>query len=208
MFIERLKTKFTNNTPIFLEEILEIFSDFSRAQVFRYIKEAKNNKQLIQYDKGVYFIPKETVLGYSTISADNVAYKKYIKKENDIYGIYNGLKLLNSFSITTQIPSTIEIITNKESSKRREIKINNRCFILRKPYCQITKENVFAYTVLQLFNELNKEDNINEIVKQKLLQYIKDNDVTKKDIYNLSTYFPSIVSKNLIRSGLLNEITQ
>ena len=42
MFIERLKEKFNTNEPIFTEEVLELFPDFSRAQVFRFIKKARN----------------------------------------------------------------------------------------------------------------------------------------------------------------------
>ena len=36
MFIERLSEKFNNNEPIFTEEILGLFREYSRAQVFRW----------------------------------------------------------------------------------------------------------------------------------------------------------------------------
>jgi len=48
MFIERLSEKFNINEPIFTEEILGLFPEYSRAQVFRYIGKAKENKEIVQ----------------------------------------------------------------------------------------------------------------------------------------------------------------
>ena len=53
MFAERLKENFNANEPIFTEEILGLFPDFSRAQIFRYINKAKADGEIIQYDKGI-----------------------------------------------------------------------------------------------------------------------------------------------------------
>ena len=47
MFIERLIAKFNINEPIFTEEILDLFQEYSRAQVFRYINKAKENKEIV-----------------------------------------------------------------------------------------------------------------------------------------------------------------
>ena len=41
MFIEKLSKNFDTNEPIFTEEILSLFNEYSRAQVFRYIDKAK-----------------------------------------------------------------------------------------------------------------------------------------------------------------------
>ena len=38
-------------------------------------------------------------------------------KEEQLYGFYTGLKLLNSLRLTTQVPNTPEIVTNKVKSK-------------------------------------------------------------------------------------------
>lgn len=70
MFVERLAKSFKTDEPIFTEEILELLQEYSRAQVFRYIDKAKQNKEIVQFDKGVYYIPSQTFWGgISTITA-------------------------------------------------------------------------------------------------------------------------------------------
>ena len=46
MFIDKLTENFNINEPIFTEEILDLFKEYSRAQVFRYIDKAKENKKI------------------------------------------------------------------------------------------------------------------------------------------------------------------
>ncbi|MBR1676205.1 MAG: hypothetical protein IJ706_02730 [Clostridia bacterium] len=206
MFIERLKEKFNTSEPIFTEEVLELFPDFSRAQVFRFIKKARDNNEIVQYDKGVYYIPRKTFLGYSSISADTVIEKRYLRNEENIYGVYSGIKLFNKFSMTTQMAAVIEIVTNNESAKYREIQIKNRRFILRRSRCKINKDNAAAYTVLQLFSEFDKKDKLNENAKRRLIEYMRVTGVTKEQLFSLSMRFPSKTVKNLIGSGVLNEV--
>lgn len=76
MFIEKLSKNFNTNEPIFTEEILSLFKEYSHAQVFRYIDKAKNNMELIQFTKGVYYIPTITFWGdLSMITTDSVVKK-------------------------------------------------------------------------------------------------------------------------------------
>jgi len=206
MFAERLKENFNTNEPIFTEEILGVFPDFSRAQIFRYINKAKDDGEIIQYDKGIYFIPRQTVLGLSTITADMVVEKKYLRNENNIYGVYSGIKLFNTFSMTTQMAAVVEVVTNNESAKYREIQVKNRRFILRRSRCRIDKDNAAAYTVLQLFSEFDKNDKLNDNAKRRLLEYIAVTGVTKEQLFTLSMKFPPKTAQNLIGSGILNEV--
>lgn len=206
MFAERLKENFNTNEPIFTEEILGLFPDFSRAQIFRYINKAKADGKIIQYDKGIYFIPKQTFLGLSTITADMVIEKKYLRNEKNIYGVYSGIKLFNTFSMTTQMAAVVEVVTNNESAKYREIQVKNRRFILRRSRCRIDKDNAAAYTVLQLFSEFDKSDILNDNAKRRLLEYIAVTGVTKEQLFTLSMKFPPKTAQNLIGSGILNEV--
>lgn len=81
MFIDKLTENFNINEPIFTEEILDLFKEYSRAQVFRYIDKAKENKKIIQFTKGVYYIPNTTFWGdLSTITVDSVIEKKVFEK--------------------------------------------------------------------------------------------------------------------------------
>ncbi len=207
MFIERLSEKFNNNEPIFTEEILGLFREYSRAQVFRYIDKAKERKEIVQFAKGVYYIPNVTFWGsLSTITADSVIEKKYLRNAEQTYGVFGGIKLLNNFSVTTQMAAVIEVVTNNETTRCREIDINGRKFILRKSRCEINKNNYAAYTVLQLFNDFTEQDKLDESSRRRLLEYIESRKVTQMQLLELSMQFPARATKKLIGSGVLNEI--
>lgn len=207
MFIERLSEKFNNNEPIFTEEILGLFREYSRAQVFRYIDKAKERKEIVQFAKGIYYIPNVTFWGdLSTITADAVIEKKYLRNAEQTYGVFGGIKLLNNFSVTTQMAAVIEVVTNNETTRCREIAVNGRRFILRKSRCEINKNNYAAYTVLQLFNDFTEQDRLDEASRKRLLEYIKSRKVTQKQLLELSMQFPARATKKLIGSGVLNEI--
>jgi len=181
MFIERMKVKFKINEPILIEEILDLFSDYSKMQVYRFIREAKNKRELIKASYGVYYIPKITFLGiYSVITVDDIIEKKYIKRNDNNIGIYGGVKLLNRFGLTTQMAGAIEIVTNYETTRGRKIVIDERNFILKKSYCKITKDNYSAYTILQLFNDMDPSDKIDDSSKLLIINqgHVVDYDLT------------------------------
>jgi len=204
MFIERVKEKYALNEPIFTEELLRLFSDYSRVQAFRLIDKGKENGDIVQYAKGVYFVPQKTRIGYSTITADDVARKRYLSDDGEIYGIYSGIKLLNAFSVTTQMAGVVEIVTNNESAKYREIQINNRRFILRKSRCRINKDNAAAYTLMQLFSEIENEDRLDETSVRKIRNYIAKEKITQKQLFAIAQAFPARASKLMIGSGILD----
>jgi len=142
----------------------------------------------------------------SSITADSVIEKKYLRNADQTYGIYGGVKLLNNFSVTTQMAAVIEVVTNNETTRCREIKINGRRFILRKSRCEINKNNYAAYTILQLFNDFTEQDKLDESSRRRLFEYIKNRKVTQKQLLDLSMQFPARTTKKLIGSGVINEI--
>jgi hypothetical protein len=206
MFIEQLKAQFNNNEPILTNEILKLFNGYTRAYVFRLIRKAKNEGKLLQYDNGVYYMPDKSVLGLSTITADDVARKKYVGGSSDVYGVYSGLKLQNDFSLTTQMPNTIEIVTNNETMRCRSVDIDGRKFILRKSRCQINKDNVATYTILQLFTDIDNSQELDGIAINRIKNYAKKNNVSAKKLIEMASIFPAKTTKSLLCSGVLNEI--
>ena len=170
MFIDKLQAKYEPNEPIFINEILDEFSEYSRGYVFKLIKKAEEKEELVNFSTGVYFIPTKTILGLSTITTEDVVEKKYISSKNETFGIYSGLQLQNMFNLTTQMPNTIEVVTNNESMRKREIEINGRRVILRKSKVNITKDNVNEYMLLQLMTEIGS--NINEISRERIKNFI------------------------------------
>lgn len=204
MFIERLKSKFEAGDPIFTEDILSLFPEFSRVYIFRLIKKAENNGELVKFYRGVYCIPKKTFFGYSTLSSSLVANSKYISNGESIYGIYSGLSLLNQFAISSQIPNVVEIITNNETTRKRVVEIDGMKFIIRKSRFEITKDNYNYYLLLQLFLELGMNYELDDFTKQKIKEFIIEKDIKQSTLINLAMNFPAQTLKNLIGSETIN----
>ena len=104
------------------------------------------------------------------------------------------------------MPAVIEIVTNNEATRGREITIRNRRFILKKSRVEINRENAAAYTVLQLFNELNDESELNQYASKRIAEYVGLSGVTKTQLLNLAVNFPGRTIQKLIRSDVFNEI--
>ena len=183
MFMDKLQAKYEPNEPIFINEILDEFSEYSRGYVFKLIKKAEEKEELVNFSTGVYFIPTKTILGLSTITTEDVVEKKYISSKDETFGIYSGLQLQNMFNLTTQMPNTIEVVTNNESMRKREIEINGRRVILRKSKVNITKDNVNEYMLLQLMTEIGS--NINEISRERIKKFINQRNIDYKIIIKL-----------------------
>lgn len=204
MFIDTIKNAYGINTPIFEDEILNLFKKDTHLDVSRLVEQMVEEGKLILYSKGVYFIPKKTFFGQSTICSEMVAKKKYVQDNKFVYGIYAGLNILNAFGVTTQVPSVIEIVTNNETTEKRKITIKNRAVILHKSRCTITKYNYHAYTIVQLFYDMNNSDRIDSFSKILIDDYVKKNNITKEKILSMLNFFPSIVEKRIIKNGVIN----
>ena len=104
MFAERVKSSFAVNEPIYTEEIIGLFPDYSRPQIFRFIKEAEEKKEIVNFAKGIYYIPRKTFIGLSTITADTVIARRYLKWNDEVFGIYGGLNRVSRLTGTMQMP--------------------------------------------------------------------------------------------------------
>jgi len=204
--VERLQKKFGVNQPIFTSEILEEMSDYSRPRVFQLLKKAEAEEALIRFDKGVYYIPTETRYGKSLISVEQVVRKKYVSDKDEIFGIYGGLQMQQSFMLTYQVPAAIEVVTNNETMWVRKTKLKNRSVILRKSRHPITRENADAYTILELFSKMDMNRFFDDTsVKREIVGFIRDRAIKGKDVFALSGVFPSKATRNIMESGIINE---
>ncbi len=201
MLIKILKEKYGYDTPIFTDEILSLFPQYTKAYVFRLIKAAENEGSLSRIDTGVYYIPQNTPFGQSVITGADIARKKYIQSNGNIYGLYSGLTLQNEFSVTTQMTNTPEIVTNRESTRCRKVFIDEMPFVVRKSRTKITNENVDAYRILQLFTETNGLK-INDETRKSVSDFIEKRNINRKELLAMSQFFPAKTLNNLIYSGV------
>lgn len=202
MFIKRIKKNYKPLFPIFTEDILRLFPEFTRAYVFRLLKQAQDNGDIIKFSRGVYCIPKETFFGHSTLTSSMVAAHKYIGNAESIYGIYSGISLLNQFGITKQVPNIIEIITNNEATRKRVVDIGGMKFVIKKSRFEINKDNCDYYALLQLFLQLGSNPKLNDLFKRRVEDFVTNKNIDKKELIKLAMKFPAQTLKNLIESGV------
>lgn len=208
MFIKRIKYVFKPGEPIFIKDILALFPEFTRAYIFRLLKDAERRKQIIKFSRGVYCLPKKSLFGFLSLSSSKVAKSKYIEDGNSIFGVYSGLALLNQFSVSTQVPNTLEIVTNNEATRKRTVDIDGMKFIVRKSRFEITKDNYNYYTILQLFLELGVNPQLDIFSKQRIIEYMQEKKIDQNTLIKYAMRFPAQVMKNLVGSEVLNGIAQ
>lgn len=204
--VNRLQSRYDFNTPIFADEIFEVMNEYSRPRIYQLIAEAVENKILLRFDSGVYYLPTKTVLGFSKLNPQKVVEKRYIAFGNNVYGIYSGVQLLNAMGLSDQVPATVEVLTNNESMRYREVTVGYLKVILRKARIPISAGNVNIFTLWELFNMLNPKIMKKGIDYGKVIAFINERNISAKEILSYTNFFPARAAKNLINSGVLNEI--
>ncbi len=202
--METLESAFGYNEPILLNEINipGISAVYIRQMLTRLVKRGL----LERYGQGVYYIPTTTVLGKSRLSAKKVYEKKYISDGKSVYGFYAGLSLENTIGITTQVPNIIEIVTNKESSRLREIIIGKQRIRLRKSIIEITNQNIKTLEFLDLMSRINLGE-MSQENKDKLRKYLRQQQLKQTEVFKYISKYSSRTSKNIIESGAINDLT-
>jgi len=123
-----------------------------------------------------------------------------------LYGFYAGLILENAIGLTTQVPNIVEIVTNNEGSRCREVLVGKQKVRLRKSSVKITEQNVRVLQFLDLMNRIDLK-NMPEKSKDKLKKFVKENKLKREEVFLYVKKFPSRTAKNMIESGVINELT-
>lgn len=156
-FDETLLREYGYDKPFLAEDIVALFSNITRAAVYQNIENSISRGFLERYKRGVYYIPTEGILGKTLPSAEAVAERQFITDGIETFGYYSGLTLENKAGLSTQVPATLEITTNKASKQVREIEPFGgwKKIIIRKPRTKITSENIDALILLDLLTQLS-----------------------------------------------------
>lgn len=150
-----------------------------------------------------YYIPTTTPFGKSLLNPRKVIEKKYISNNDEVYGFYTGLVLLNSFGITTQMPNVIEVFTNNEATKSRRVTINNQTIIVKRARTTINNSNYKEMMLLELFN-LADIRSIDARATQKIVDYMKQNNISVQGIMKYAKFVPARAIKNFMISEVQN----
>ena len=198
--VSNLKNKYNVNKPISIDEIRSMFNNYSKIRVAQLIKESVDKGELARFENGMYYIPVKTILGNSILSANEVIEKKYIRNDIEVYGFYYGLSFMNKVGLTTQVPNAYEIMTNKESTRVRKVKVGNQEVILRKARITINEGNVIALQFLEFITSTDISFLYSN--KEKITQYSLNN-VDREQISKYILKYPSKTIKKLYLLGTL-----
>lgn len=201
--VKCLKTQYGENTPICYEDIANVCSGYTRGRVYQLIDAAMNSGLLAKAGYDCYYIPTTTPFGKSLLNPRKVIEKKYISNNDEVYGFYTGLALLNSFGITTQMPNVIEVFTNNEATKSRRVTINNQTIIVKRARTTINNSNYKEMMLLELFN-LADVRSIDTRATQKIVDYMKQNNISIQGIMKYAKFVPARAIKNFMSSEVQN----
>lgn len=153
MLLEYLQKNYKVNEPIFVSDIDLPVTDTNLRQMFKVLCDSG---QIYRYETGIYYMKGNTRLkGGVSLSASKVARYKYIARKDQVNGYYSGYTFTNLLGLTTQVPYTIEIVSNGASAKCREVSVKNQKIMLRRPRTQINKENVDVLQLLDLLKDFS-----------------------------------------------------
>lgn len=197
-----LRNKLWLYSTYFLSELKEK-KELKDININQLIHKLEKEGKITRYVKGVYYIPKKTEFGTLSLPFEFYIYKKYISNGEEKYGIYDHLNLLNMMGLCTQIPFVIEVYTNKISSKKRIIQIDNWRAIIRKADFTINKDNYYKlmfFRVLKFLVDYEIQEN-----KPRLKEFIIDAKITRQDLKRYIKYLGKDELLYLIKSGLVYE---
>lgn len=197
---EKLLNEYGYGNPFSFEEIK--FNNYSLPWIKKELNKLVSENRIIRYERGIYYIPEKTIFGNSSLNPQKIIEKKYLSNAS---GYYSGLSFANKIGITTQMPNVIEIYTNNGKSRVREITVNNLKVIIRKARVNITSDNVYVLSFLELMNSFSL-DYYNNERKDLIIDYIKEKRINRQQITKYSPYYPDRVMRNLVESEIIYDI--
>lgn len=103
------------------------------------------------YQKGIYYLTKETVFGEIGINKECLIFDKYI---SDNRGYETGLVFANKLGLTTQLPRNIELVTNEARNGKRYDK--NLDIYIKPPKIYLTSSNIQYLQLLDILEMIDK----------------------------------------------------
>lgn len=204
ILFDYLYNTYGTNEPIFISDIK--FKNYSKPWIDKEIASLCSSGKIIRFERGIYYIPTDTIFGKTLLDPNKVIEKKYIFKNREIIGFYSGLTALNNLGLTTQVPNVIEICTNNEATKVRDIKIGGQKIIIRKSKIKITNDN---FNTIQLLDIMNYVPNnfFDKERKSIIKKWVKKKNITRESVLEYVSEFPNKTSRNIIESEAIFYLT-
>lgn len=202
MLYEYLKENYILGEPIFANDI-EI-PGMTEENLRYHLKKLTDDGIICRFEPGVYYFPKIGIFGDKMqLSADTVAFHKYIIRKGKRIGYYSGYTLANRMGLSTQVPFTEEITSNYAPAQVRELTIKNRKYIVRRPTVEVTEENVKVLQFLDCLKDVDKcAEEEPEVCGQILTKYAIEHGITKEKIDKFIANYPIKIYKAIYETGV------
>lgn len=199
-----IKENYELDEPIFLSELPGKSSEAVRQEMKKLVDEGK----LSRLYNGVYFQNYKTILGTDgKPSVEKFIDKKFLNANGKPSGYITGLGLFNDYGFTSQVPTVIEVSSNKATTKQRKMKIGERNIIVYKPMAEINEDNLSSLRFLDLMEMIDKYTEFNEeITKKKLDSFVKETNVDFEKVKEYLPLCPDKVYRNMYEWGMMNEL--
>lgn len=203
MLLEYLQKNYKVNEPIFVSDINLPITDTNLRQMFKVLCDSG---KIYRFDTGIYYMKGASRLkGGVCLSASEVARYKYISRNNRVDGYYSGYTFANQLGLTTQVPYTIEIVSNQASAKCREVSVKDQKIMLRKPRTEINKDNCSVLQLLDLLKDLGQYvDDDMSAAAERIGAYIKEIGIRRAEVDKYIVLFPDRVYKYIYETRLYN----
>ena len=193
------------NEPILTTEIQ--YRDYSKPWLYKEINRLVKDGKLMKFDKGICYIPKDTPFGKSILNPNKVIEKKYINDGSGVIGYYSGISFLNMIGMSSQVANRIEIYTNKETSKFREVSVGRQRVIVRRARVNITEKNAPVLSLLEMMNFVSPEF-FGDDEKRLAAEYVERNYIAKGHITKYAPFFPDKALKTFVESEVVYDVTR
>lgn len=202
-FRDYLKEQYGYNEPIYVDEIQ--YEGYSRSWLFTELKKMVSSGELKRFDIGIYYFPTKMPYGDSVLNPRKVVQKRFLGGGDEVYGYVAGLSLLNQAGLSTQVPNLLELVTNNESTRVRDIMVGNQRVRARRSRTAVTRENASTLQFLDLMNSITPSA-LDETERFMLSRYVKSSGVTRDAVAQYAGFFPTRVMKNMVESGVVYEL--
>ena len=200
---ETLFQQYGANEPILASDIS--FQNYSRPWIYKQLAQLCEEGKLVRYEKGIYYIPTQTPFGKSLLNPRKVIERKYISRGGETVGYYSGITFQNQLRLTTQMSNVIEIYTNNETTRVRDVFVGKQKVRLRKARTRITAANVDILSFLELMNDLDPSG-LDSEKKSIIVQFVADRKISRKDITTYAPVFPDKALRTLVESEIIYSV--
>jgi DNA-binding transcriptional ArsR family regulator len=202
MLFDYLIHNYEKGEPIFLTDIK--IEGMTEENIRYHLKKLTDDGVICRFESGIYYLPKMNILGENyVLSAETVAFHKYVSRKGKRVGFYSGYTLANRLGISSQVPFKEEITSNYAPAPVREIIIKNRKYVIRRPSVEITEENAYVLQLLDCLKDIDRS--AEEDMKSCgiiLSQYAKSHRITKEQVDQFLPYFPIKIYKAIYETGV------